>query len=1608
MTTRWGWILFPGRVMSVVIGLVLVAAMAFAAPGDLDPNFGTGGIVTTAIGVASDTGRSIAVQADGRIVVAGQSSNGSNDDFSLVRYNSDGTLDTSFGGGDGIVTTAIGAADDQAFGVALQGDGHIVVVGYSSNGSNSDFALVRYTSNGSLDTSFGGGDGIVTTNIGAGTNDYAVDMALHGDGRIVVAGYSLNGTVGDFALVRYNSNGSLDASFGDNGIITTDIGTVTDDRASSVALQGDGRVVVAGRTFPFDKNHFALVRYNANGTLDTSFGGGDGIVITPVGTTDDAAYDVVLQADGRIVVAGSSSNGGYNDFALVCYTTDGTLDPSFGGGDGIVTTQIGTSVDHGYGVALQGDGRIVVAGYSIGLGNPDFALVRYNQDGTLDPSFGRGDGIVTTAGSSSDIAFDVALQGDGRIVVAGSSSNGNADFALARYDAGAGGELALQGTLLLNPDTLEGVGYPLPNVPVLVSITAENVGFVALPATVVNVSDLSNGTTASGIIPALAAGAQTNVQIPFTFTGSPGCRELSIQAELLGPATQRQVLVPVGAVDACSSTSAIAVTTTLATRTAGQPLAAGTQIVISGTSDYTGYSTPPLGAEVTVELINGTLVYSYTTYTRGPDGSWALGNANPLYLPENSGTYTLKVTVSDGQLRGSSSQSVTVLPGTGPNLRGEQLRLEGSEVYQLGTKKYAPVNAEVQASVILQNIGVSAATGNVKVKFYHDDQPYPTPDALLCEELVSINLAGVDFSNNYPLYSRKTVTCSSQWTSTAAGIENIYVQIDTDNVISESLETDNQLSAYLEIRERKPDLRPYRGGIVPSASNNAYLVFSQEPGVGETVTISADIFNVGTDDLPLSSFNVEFYDGNPATGGALIDTARITATIQQGTKAVATVDWDTAAATVGYHDIWVVVDAADEIDEDFESENRAARTLDVLDTDANLQVLQVASGFAVVNQLNAISAELKNRSMLPVTNNQIGFYLGDPMAGGTLLGTVQSGAISRGNHKTVSISWTPVATGTVYLFARVEPSGHHTYTAASIAATPIPDIRILSNGITISGADSTRSLGSSATVSANISEIQGAAAGLFSVRFTAEGPDSQSLGTSRISLGAGASAIVNAPLALVFNGREYLVKVEIGSPDEGDGNYSNNNATKAANAFGGYPIAKAGVDQNAFTGAPITLGTTESVGPNFQWDFLQKPDGSSDLLNNANNRQAGFRPYTPGDYVFQLTATNGIDVTYDSVVIHVVPAPCPTPTVAVPTISNNGDFSVNWNGTVSGATYFVEESFQGQAFSPVYSGFSPYLYLYGKPAGIYTYRVRSSAPGYADSAWGMSGSCTVTLTLAAPSTINVPSTSDTGNYKVSFGSSNATGITYILEESVNGGDFSQISSGGSSYAFLYSRAGGTYVYRVKAAKASVGFADSAWTTSSPCVVVGGAGNLIKLQAPPYISVPLTSATGNIRVSYGSSSVSDVTYTVEESVGGGPWNPIPVYTGPLSYKYLSNLLSAAYRYRVKASKSGYNDSDWTISSACNVTLALTNPSSISASVSPDFIKVRYGSSNVSGVTYHLEESKDSGPWQPVYSGAVAYKILYNRTTGSYRYRVMVTKDPGFAPSSYTTSGSYLLP
>lgn len=304
---------------------------------------------------------------------------------------------------------------------------------------------------GTLDPTFDG-DGRVTTDFGL--RDSAGDVVIQGDGKIVAAGFGNGPGEFDFAVARYNTDGSLDTGWGGDGTVTTDFNT-SDDRGWAVALQSDGKIVVAGQTFVArsvggSDLDFALVRYNTDGSLDTGFSGDGKLNVDLGGSESDAALDVAIQSDGDIVAAGYVRNLfpdplGPSDFAVARFNGDGTQDMTFGVG-GKITTDFATLHDEANAVAIQSDGKIVAAGPAeAGTNQFDFGLARYNTNGTPDTTWG-GDGTVLTNFGGSDGANGLAVQPDQMILAVGSTTqSGSVDTALARYTTTGGLDAGFDG-----------------------------------------------------------------------------------------------------------------------------------------------------------------------------------------------------------------------------------------------------------------------------------------------------------------------------------------------------------------------------------------------------------------------------------------------------------------------------------------------------------------------------------------------------------------------------------------------------------------------------------------------------------------------------------------------------------------------------------------------------------------------------------------------------------------------------------------------------------------------------------------------------------------------------------------------------------------------------------------------------------------------------------------------------------------------------------------------------------------------------------------------------------------------------------------------------------
>ncbi|MEV6331143.1 calcium-binding protein [Streptomyces sp. NPDC051909] len=414
----------------VALGLataLLLPGAALAAPGDLDPSFGADGRVTTPVTGYAE-GHDLAQQPDGKLVVAGAGEAG----FVLARYDGDGALDPTFAG-DGIATSDFGGGTHSANGVAVQPDGKIVVAGTTEvpgeEGGCCFFSVARYNADGSLDAGFGDA-GLVRVDEFGGSADGA-DVALLPDGRIVAAG---KGGGGGFALVRLNADGSLDPSLGGDGAIVAGFTPASPQDAGGIArrmaVQPDGKVVSVGYVgnTAFD---IGLARYNTDGSLDTAFSG-DGMVTADFGGTE-FGNAVAVQSDGKIVAAGSGGAG----VALLRYNADGTADAGFGTG-GRTSAAFPGDGGQANALALQSNGRIVVAGLADDPNSAeanDFGVARFNADGTVDTGF-AGDGFAVTGFGDFDEARGVLVQPDGKIVAAGYGA-GYA-LALARYQGGDG------------------------------------------------------------------------------------------------------------------------------------------------------------------------------------------------------------------------------------------------------------------------------------------------------------------------------------------------------------------------------------------------------------------------------------------------------------------------------------------------------------------------------------------------------------------------------------------------------------------------------------------------------------------------------------------------------------------------------------------------------------------------------------------------------------------------------------------------------------------------------------------------------------------------------------------------------------------------------------------------------------------------------------------------------------------------------------------------------------------------------------------------------------------------------------------------------------------
>lgn len=495
-----------------------LALMRFTPDGSLDNTFGEAGIVIEPIGPGNDVITEIGLQPDGKIVAGGYTVVGIHEDFLLTRFEEDGSPDPTLGNG-GVVITSVTHGNNNVASLALQEDGHILANGGFHIGSKSFLSLVRFTSNGAEDMAFGVDGRVIMDVFPENFYAYPTSMLLQTDGKLLFAGFGndlnssgsylvrstkdgtldtsfgVNGVLldtnefyvpslalqpdgkilmggpkgGDFALVRYHQDGQIDTDFGTNGIVITNISLSNDqDDLRVLIVQPDGKIVAGGSSYYVNSRRFALARYNSDGSLDNTFSGDGKTSLLFVSGGDSYLSDLILQADGKLVAGGFTITTDGRILSLARWNPDGTLDTSFGL-DGKVTTTIEPAYYSNLSsLAIQSDGKILAGGSS----SPtifdevhNYTLIRYNTDGSLDSTFGNNGIVISDVGDGG--IRKIAIQTDGKIVAAGSVDG---DFVLVRYLSGLEvGVLDFSGsqnTLFVYPNPIEReatLGYILLN-----------------------------------------------------------------------------------------------------------------------------------------------------------------------------------------------------------------------------------------------------------------------------------------------------------------------------------------------------------------------------------------------------------------------------------------------------------------------------------------------------------------------------------------------------------------------------------------------------------------------------------------------------------------------------------------------------------------------------------------------------------------------------------------------------------------------------------------------------------------------------------------------------------------------------------------------------------------------------------------------------------------------------------------------------------------------------------------------------------------------------------------------------------------------------------------
>ena len=407
-----------------VIAGAISNSNASGTAGLIDTTFGTNGFTITSTGPSSQI-NAIAIDSSGRIVVGGTSQVGGNNVFTVGRYLANGTLDTTFGT-NGFTTTTRGT-DDSINALAIDSSGRIIAGGYATEGGSPVFALARYLPSGAVDTTFAA-NGFSTYT--PGDSDEIESIALDSSGNIVVAGKATIGGNSGSVIGKFTSTGAYDSTFGTSGFSSF----ISNSIINSILIDTSGRIVAGGYKVVGGNNAFFLTRYNSSGTIDSSFGTSGSTVTTP--GTSDVINSVALDNSQNIYAAGSATIGGVTKFAIARYTTNGSIDNSFGT-SGFITSTPGTN-DSIKSIILDTTGAIVAGGTATVSGNNAFELARYSNLGVLDNTFGT-NGFSTSTPGSDDSLGSISIDSSGLILVGGTTiSGGNNSFVVSRFTGNYG------------------------------------------------------------------------------------------------------------------------------------------------------------------------------------------------------------------------------------------------------------------------------------------------------------------------------------------------------------------------------------------------------------------------------------------------------------------------------------------------------------------------------------------------------------------------------------------------------------------------------------------------------------------------------------------------------------------------------------------------------------------------------------------------------------------------------------------------------------------------------------------------------------------------------------------------------------------------------------------------------------------------------------------------------------------------------------------------------------------------------------------------------------------------------------------------------------------